>query len=386
MDLYAAKLRQMNLIDVAGELTLAVDQARKGTLPESLGRLLVPDDLDPPRLEKDLLDALRASPRVEVQMLATDPPVPEAAAFPSLERTTMFRAAGESNEVRFVLRTCLRLGLRLDEVEVVHTDASMYPSLIRDIVAALPSDDGERQGARRADHLPVTFADGLPLADSKPGRAVAAWIEWRRDGHPQSGLERMLRDGLIELRDRAADAPRPAALVRELRRVRIGRGLDRTVSLVASAATRTREQPPSGFARGVDDDDWSDAGESGEEQLVARKQRHVVLLGELQKLTQQLADCEGEPEPTGESVLRGARTFMDMLCASESEFDGNARRLLLDEIDAMLEWQGRHDGHGVPKEREGRGGHAGMAGLEILDWLERLPGELVVLGSGPRPG
>ena len=387
MDLYAAKLRQMKLIDVAGELTLAVDHARKGTLPESLGRLLVPDDLDPPRLEKDLLDALRASPRVDVQTLATDPPVPDDAAFPSLERTTMFRAAGESNEVRFVLRTCLRLGLRLDEVEVVHADASMYPTLIRDIVAALPSDDGDRQGARRADHLPVTFADGLPLADAKPGRAVAAWVEWRRDGHPQSGLERMLRDGLIELRDKPAESPRPAALVRELRTVRIGRGLDRTVSLVAAAATRVKEQPADAFARGRDDDDdWFDAGEIGEEQLVARKQRHIVLLGELQKLTQQLAECEGGPEPTGESVLRGARTFMDTLCASESEFDGNARRLLLDEIDAMLEWQGRHAGHAAHKGHEGRGGHAGMTTPEILDWLERLPQELVVLGSGPRPG
>ena len=372
MDRYAARLRQMNLIDVAGELKLAVEHARAGTLPESLGRLLVPDDLDPPRLEKELLDALRDSPRVEVQMLATDPPVPEDALFPGLERTAMFRAAGASNEVRFVLRTCLRLGLRLDEVEVVHADASTYPTLIRDIVAALPSDEGEQQGARRADHLPVTFAEGLPLADAKPGRALAAWIEWRRDGHPQSGLERMLRDGLIELRDKTADAPRPSALVRELRSVRVGRGLERTVALVAAAAARVREQPPASFARGRhDDDDWSDAGEIGEEQLVARKQRHVVLLGALQKLTQQLADCEGAAESTGASVLRGARTFIDTLCVSESEFDGNARRLLLDEIDAMLEWQGDR---------------GGANDREILDWLERLPQELVVLGSGPRPG
>jgi len=379
MDLYAAKLRRMQLIDVAGELTLAAEHARAGALPESLGRLLVPDDLDPPRLERELLDALRASSRVDVQMLATDPPVPEDAMFSGLERTTMFRAAGESNEVRFVLRTCLRLGLRLDEVEIVHTDASTYPSLIRDIVAALPSDAGDSQGARRADHLPVTFADGLPLADAKPGRAVAAWIEWRRDGHPQSGLERMLRDGLIGLRDgsseRAADAPRPAALLRELRSVRIGRGLDRTVSLVAAAVTRTKEQPAGAFARSRhDDDDWSDEDAVGEEQLVARKQRHLVLLGELQKLTQQLADCDGGAEPSGASVLRGARTFIDTLCGSESEFDGNARRLLLDEIDAMLEWQGEHAGDAAAQSHE------------ILDWLERLPKELVVLGSGPRPG
>jgi ATP-dependent helicase/nuclease subunit A len=372
LDGYAEKLRQMHLIDVAGELQLAVEHARAGTLPESLGRLLVPDDLDPPRLEKELLDALRAAPQVAVQMLATDPPVAEEALASGLERMTMFRAAGESNEVRFVLRTCLRLGLRLDEVEVVHADASTYPTLIRDIVAALPDTEGERQGARRADHLPVTFADGLPLADAKPGRALAAWIEWRRDGHPQSGLERMLRDGLIERRDKAPDAPRPAALVRELRSVRIGRGLDRTVALVAAAAKRVSEQPADAFARGRhDDDDWSDGGEIGVEQLVVRKQRHLVLLGELQKITQQLADCEGGAAPTGEAVLRGARTFLDTLCASESEFDGNARRLLLDEIDAVLQWQGDR---------------GAVAGGEILDWLERLPQELVVLGSGPRPG
>lgn len=384
MDLYATKLRQMNLIDVAGELTLAAEHVRKGTLPDTLGRLLVPDDLDPPRLERDLLDALRASPRVEVHGLSTDPPVPEDGALPSLARVTLFRGAGESNEVRFVLRTCLRQGLRLDEVEVVHTDAATYPTLIRDIVAALPNDAGEQQGARHADHLPVTFADGLPLADSKPGRAVAAWIEWRRDGHPQSGIERMLRDGLVELHDSSADFPRSAALVRELRGVRIGRGLDRTVSFVAAAAARAKEQPADAFARARHDDDWSEDGEAdeiGEELLAARKQRHIAVLEALQRLTQRLADCEGgfdtDAAPDAKAVLRGARLFIETLCVSESEFDGNARRLLLDEIDAMLEWQTAH-----PVD----GGRKGAAGREVLDWLERLPQELVVLGSGPRPG
>ena len=384
LELYGAKLRQMNLIDVAGELKRATEHARAGKLPDSLGRVLVPDDLDPPRLERELLDALRASPQVDVHVLATDPPAAEGAMFPALQRATMFRAAGESNEVRFVVRTCLREGLRLDEVEVVHTDPATYPTLIRDIVAALPNEAGERHGARRADHLPVTFADGLPLADAKPGRALAAWIEWRRDGHPQSGLERMLRDGLIERRDPSADSPRPAALVRELRRVRIGRGLERTVTLVAAAATRVSEQPDDAFARGGHgDDDWADEadeadeGEHGEEQLAARKQRHVAALGSLQKLTERLAECEGGAEPTTESVLRGARTFIDALCVSESEFDGNARRLLLDEIDAVLEWQTAHPVHGVAE---------GTTHREILDWLERLPQELVVLGSGPRPG
>ncbi len=370
-DRYEAALRGMRLIDAAGELAMAAEHVRAGRVPAAIRRLLVPDDLEMPRLEQELLDALQSAPQVRVCTLATDPPLSHEPAAVALDRVTIFRAAGEANEVRFVLRTCLRLGLRLDEIEVVHTDPATYPSLIREIVAALPALDEERGGGSEVP-LPVTFADGLPLADSKPGRALSAWLQWRLEGHPQSGLERMLRDGLIELRDRSADVPRSPALARELRRLHVGRGLDRTVTLVADAVTRVRAQAPASFARGRHDDDGAeDAGLVGAAQLQARKERHLRQLEGLGAVVRQLADCEGDGSETADSVLRGARTFMDLLCGSESEFDGNARRLILDEIDAMLQWQGAHAASGA---------------RDMLDWLEQLPGEMVVLGAGPRPG
>lgn len=378
MDRYQARLHEMQLIDAAGELARATDHAREGNLPPQLRRLLVPDDLEPQRLERGLLDALAAA-GVEVIPLASDggplpsPLVAAAVSFPSI-----FRAAGEANEVRFVLRTILERGLRLDEVEIVHTDATTYPALVREVVAALPLPAGMRPEEGSEDHLPVTFADGLPLADSQPGRALAAWLEWQRDGHPQSLLERMLRDGLVELprEPAAADVPRARALVQALRRVKIGRGLDRTVALVAAAVARVRAQPPEAFARGrEDDDDWSeDPAILGADLLSARKQRAVQRAEALDAVVTRLAECEPARHGAAASatdVLEAAKRFLETLCPVPSEFDGNARRLLLDEIDALLAWRGTTET---------------VSAQDTRDWLADLPAEMVVLGAGPRPG
>lgn len=378
MDRYEARLHERKLVDAAGELARATDHARTGNIPPHLRRLLVPDDIELRHLESDLLDALAAA-GVEVIRIATDGgPRPAPLSPATLPTHTIFRAAGEANEVRHVLRTILDRGLRLDEVEIVHTDAATYPALVREIVAALPLPAGPRAVEGSEDHLPVTFADGLPLADSRPGRALAAWLEWRRDGHPQSGLERMLRDGLIDLpRDPAVpDRPRARTLVHALRGVKIGRGFDRGVSLVAAAVARTRDQPPEAFARSrEDDDEWSeDPAALGTDLLTARKQRVLQRIEALDAIMRRLAECEPDHRqhpPSATEVLRAAKRFLETLCSTDSEFDGNARRLLLDEIDATLAWQG---------ETETASAH------DILDWLADLATEMVVLGAGPRPG
>jgi ATP-dependent helicase/nuclease subunit A len=377
MDRYEGRLQELHLVDVAGELSRATDHAREGRLPPSLRRLLVPDDIELHRLERGFLEALVAA-GVEVIPLATDGgPAPSMTAA-TLPPHTIFRAAGEANEVRFVLRTILERGLRLDEVEIVHTDAATYPALVREIVAALPLPCSARAEQGSEDHLPVTFADGLPLADSKPGRALVSWLEWQRDGHPQSGLERMLRDGLLQLpRDATtADTPRASTLVPTLRGVKIGRGFERTVSLVAAAVVRASARPPEAFARGrEDDDDWSeDPHLLGVALLEARKQRSVGRLEALDAIVKRLAACEPTPGPvpaSGTDVVRAAKLFLETLCPADSELDGNARRLLLDEIDAMLAWQG---------DAETAAAH------DIVEWLTDLPAEMVVLGAGPRPG
>ncbi len=366
LDRYDATLQSMRLVDQASQLKLAIKRVMEGTVPPDIRRLLVPDDLDLPKLQRRLLDALSSAPGVLVRRLPTDPPAHDEAP-PS--PCTIFRASGEANEVRHVLRTCLARGLRLDEIEVVHTDDSTYPSLIREIVAALPSPPSSVDGPG---HLPVTFAEGLPLADSKPGRALADWLAWRREGHPQLGLERMLRDGVLDLSELVSDPPQASSLIRELRGVIIGRGLERTTAMLGAAAARTAGLPPEAFARRRDDDDGAmPADLLTDEQLADRKARISQRLSCLATLATTLSECEGGPHPTAEDVLTGARRFIDLLAARDSEFDGNARRKLLDELDAMLHW----------------GGTSTTATADdMLDWLEQLPAELVVLGAGPRPG
>ena len=370
LDRYVAALGDLSLIDQAGELALAIEQVRAGKLPAKVSCLLVPDDLDLPRLERQLLEALGAAEGVTVHTLATDPPLPAPPAAVDAARFRIFRGSGEANEVRHVLRTCLAEGLRLDEIEIVHTDAATYPPLVREIVAALHRPITAEIAAGSEGHVPVTFAEGLPLADSKPGRALAGWLAWRRDGHPQAGLEEMLRDGVLDLATIVPDAPRSSALVRELRRVKIGRGLGRTVSMLAAAAARAEEQLPESFVRRHDDGDPPAGDDLTADELATRKSRITQRLSALAALANHLAACEGSSAATAEQVLGGARTFVETVCPADSEFDGNARRMILDEIDAMQKWRG----------------HSGMQARDMLDWLEQLPAELVVLGAGPRPG
>lgn len=370
LDRYSAALGDLGLIDQAGELAIAIACVRAGGLPHAFTRLLVPDDLDLTPLERQFLDALEAAPGVTLRTLATDPPLPAPPVAVDAGRFRIFRAAGEANEVRHVLRTCLAEGWRLDEIEIVHTDASTYPALVRELVAAMQGAATGVTSSGSPDPVPVTFAEGLPLIDSKPGRALVGWLAWRRDGHPQAGLERLLRDGVLDLATIVSDAPRSSALVRGLRGVKIGRGLGRTVAMLTAATARAHEQPPEAFARQHDDGDLLTGDDPTATELTARKTRITQRLSALAALATHLAACEGGPEATAEQVLTGARRFVETLCPAASEFDGNARRMILDEIDAMLAWRG----------------HAGMAAHDMLDWLAQLPAELIVLGAGPRPG
>jgi hypothetical protein len=100
LDRYDAALRGLNLVDQAGELALAIEHVKAGRVPPAIARVLVPDDIDPPPLERRLLDALAAAPGVIIRTLATDPPLPNPPAAIDTAHVSIFRAAGEANEVR----------------------------------------------------------------------------------------------------------------------------------------------------------------------------------------------------------------------------------------------------------------------------------------------
>lgn len=122
----------------------------------------------------------------------------------------VFAATSIATELREVLRRVIAAGLQWDQVEIIATDAEAYGVAL----------DGM---AQRLGVL-VSHAAGLPVARTRPGRAVTKYLEWVEQGFPADVLRQMIERGDIASPDRDVTG---AALARRLRTLRIGRGRDR---------------------------------------------------------------------------------------------------------------------------------------------------------------
>jgi len=185
---YAKALAGEQLVDYASILNLALDVV--ANKPDCMGAntiVLVPDDLRTTELERQLLETLPANRR---HVLRTD-----IAASASTDKTAksnldrlrwlrtpaeapkplndgsvrIVRAIGEMNEVRAVVRRCLAEKLPFDHVELLHTDGDTYVPLVYECLLAVGTIDSDED-------LPVTFAEGIPVRYSRPGRALSTWL------------------------------------------------------------------------------------------------------------------------------------------------------------------------------------------------------------------
>ncbi len=132
----------------------------------------------------------------------------------------LFTAASVYDELRGVLRRVLDMGARWDEVEVVAADPWSYGSALHALA--------EPMG------VPVTFAVGLPVERTRPGRVVSTYFRWIENGFQESLFRAMVEAGDIV-------APRPRhrmggpRLARALRRLRIGWGRNRHLGKIEQA-------------------------------------------------------------------------------------------------------------------------------------------------------
>lgn len=123
------------------------------------------------------------------------------------DRVRLWRTIGMETEIRAVLRDVLHRGISLDEVEITYTRGDPYRFLLFDAV-------------ERWD-LPADFAAGVPVEGTGPGRALAAFLGWIRDGQDGIDLARGLRCGDMGWED--PEAP-PRAVAHLLLAGRVGRG------------------------------------------------------------------------------------------------------------------------------------------------------------------
>ena len=156
----------------------------------------------------------------------------------------IFVANSVEAELREVMRRARERGLGWDEVEIVATDPGVYGSALHALA--------ERMG------VPVTFATGLPVERTRPGRVAAAYFRWIEGGF-DAGVVRTL----LYANDLTAPRPnewiRGATLARRLRSLRIGWGRDRYLPAIKRALAEV--------------DDYRAGKYESDEQLERRRER-----------------------------------------------------------------------------------------------------------------
>jgi ATP-dependent helicase/nuclease subunit B len=314
---YVAALHDRNLVDRADILHMAISRLEQGlaAVPDDL-LVLVPEDINATGLEGSLLNALPASRR---QSLPVDQPikngetgaavsdlallrwlgVPAAAPPPTGDgAATIFRAIGEVNEVREVLRRCLAAGYPLDQVELLHTDSDTYVPLVYETLAQLQPD------LTNLDDLPVTFLEGVPARKFRPGRALIAWLEWIRNDFPQTTLHQMIREGILIVPSQEDSGISFSSLAQVFCGIGIGFGRNRYQPML-NEQIDSLELRIEAAAKQVDEDGEAD------QNLLSSLQRRMRATRLLHALIEKLFEVAPQCGADSRLILAGARRFLD---------------------------------------------------------------------------
>lgn len=272
---------------------------------------------------------------------------PEKAPAPFGDGTvSLFSATGPTNECREVLRRVIQAKHPLDEVEVICPPGSAYPVIFQVIAA-------------KAD-LNVTFAEGIPLGFTSPGKVFSGLLDWLENDFLTIALCRMIESGALRLSAAKAEEKLSAMKAsRHLKNAMIGWGRDRYLtrlkslreSLGSKAALADEEGEPEQGDRlreGIREVEWL-------ERVIRNLLEYIPARGEDGRVDLGLL-CQG----MAQVLKKHGRVLGEM----DAEALGNLSARLSEAADAArskLPWE------------------------EALEWLRGLGEGLRVGASGPQP-
>jgi RecB family exonuclease len=317
--------------------------------------------LEPPRLRwtsRPPSPTPSAPPRTDVERLpwlfdpGTSPP-------PAGDGSVgMFRAAGSANECREILRRITASKTPCDAVEVIHPPGSRHPAVFHTLAA---------RGA-----LPVTFADGIPLAFTSPGRVFFGLLDWIENSFAVSDLSRLVEAAdLVFPHPDPGRAPSPLTVGRYLRSSGIGWGRERYAGRLRALAADLRSKLTRPSHGETDDDD------AARSEFLRRGVTEVRWLEQALRSLLTLIPEIGPSVPldfTGlcSGLSEAVGTLAAVRAGRGPNLDETAREILQSEL--------RRAG----ERRASRRGRMHVA--EALERLRTLGSSLTVGASPPRPG
>jgi ATP-dependent helicase/nuclease subunit B len=232
---YEALLAKGKFVDRADVLRRAVMTLRENPrTPDALHLLAGAFDLS--ATESELID--RASGG-RVRTLESDGPEGWTQ---NASRATLFRALGEENEIREILRRVLAGGIPLDDVEILATDPAAYAPIVHELAAE--------------HEIPCTFGQGIPATFTRPGQAALGYLRWLGRDFESEELREVVAGGLLDLtRVFPGGAPGPLPAARELREAHIGWGRERSLSALSRHIARRAAEVDSARRRSDEDDE-----------------------------------------------------------------------------------------------------------------------------------
>ncbi|MGE5237440.1 MAG: PD-(D/E)XK nuclease family protein [Chloroflexota bacterium] len=258
----------------------------------------------------------------------------------------IFHAVGRRNEVKEVFRRIVTSGVRGDEVEMICTSYEDYIPLIYDF--------------SRKCETAMTFAEGLPVSVTKPGRAALGFIAWLRSGYEAVQLKHLIKSGCLDLRSQRTDdaSSSPAMMARILRESPIGRGMERYETILREMI----ELYSSRLKKAVEEGDPTDYHRKRIDNATFLLEFVGNIIG-----TIPAPDAAGTVELAG--LCTCASSFVSTYARTADELDGEAKSAVLAALDEIRR---------LSRKR-----------LPMKEALERIDGvlrEMRVGASMPAPG
>lgn len=273
------------------------------------GRRLAPRTVAPPGLEPPRrLAALAAraapeAPRARLGFVLQPETAPPPAGPPAV---AMFRAGGREAEVEEVFRRVQAAGVPFDAVEIACAAAAD---------AALVWEKAQRSA------WPATIEPGIPVALTRPGRALLAWASWAEAGFTAGDLRHLLQSGDVRLDLDGGPTPGQAARLLARSQATWGRATYRRALGRLAAGDR---------ARAAD----SEADDETRRYRAERADHADRLAGRLDALLALVPEPAGGVVPLA-ALLGGCRAFVATWAATASELDGAAAAVLAEALEEM---------------------------------------------------